>query len=952
MMPSLKKLKLPFSDLFWPNVAARVAEFADGETRVVVVPQRVHVAALRAALGAHIAASGLGAIAVPRITTLEDWIAAEADFAGPGRSDAARRIALFEALANTGGVAQRLLGASAEARWALARQLLALCDSLTLAASGWRSGAGDADGAAHERTSVAAPSRLSAMLRAAYRGRAWIAASPEAELVLGLWPVVRDDRDQLDSPTRMLRTLARQADDPPGPIVMISDTAPLPAWTQDFIERAARRTPALAIEVDVAGTLADSPVWLAAWPELGANDASRDPSYESHDAPRIDLLTRARMLGASAAPLAHVELIATTGLEDEAVCAAEAVLAAIDAGHARIALVALDRVVARRVRALLDRAEVVVVDELGWKLSTTSAAGALMRWLELADPATPEVETDVLLDWLKSPFTWNDVPDRQALIAAIERAVRANNLARGWSALLDALAAANDEASQTARVRLAALRRTLSAPAAARPPRDHFEWLAAALVANGMHAALAHDAVGADLLSLLAKLSAEAGAAFGAVPSRGAGPLLVFDAWRAFVGDALENSVYREQGTDSPVRLVSLAGAALRVFDAVIVVGADARHFPAQGEERPLFAPALAAELGLADRDADQRYQLAGLAMLLATAQRVTVSWQAQVDGEANALAAPLERLRMVERLAHGHELQGTHVWTTGTVTAQPGTMPRPIAPTRVPARLSPSLYNTLRSCPYRYFARGMLGLVPQDEVSEDAGKRDYGEVVHRILQNFHETPDVEITSDAAALEVLLRAASDAVFGPLLATNGEYIGWRERWLAIIPSYVAWLIAWRNDGWRFESAETPRKHGLALADGRSLTLTGRVDRIDRQTRGSGGDRAIAILDYKAWPKKALQEALAAPIEDVQLPFYRLLARDALHADARYLSVDKDEVEEVCFTADLDALADTLETRIVDEFSRLASGAALPAHGAESTCVHCDARGLCRKGSWSE
>ena len=950
-MPSVEKLKLPLSDSFWPNVAAHVAEFADGGTRVVVVPQRLHVAALRAALAGHIAARGLAAIAVPRITTLADWIAVEADVAGPGRSDAVRRIALFEALANT-GLAERLLGASAAARWALARQLLALCDSLTLAASGWLS---VANGAAHERLSAAAPSRLSAMLRAAYRGRAWIAASPEAELVLGLWPVVRDDRDRLDAPTRMLGTLARLADDPPGAIVIVSDTAPVPAWTQDFIERAARRTPVLGIGVDVANTLGDAPVWLAAWPELGANQASRDASHEfdgSHDAPHADLLTRARALGASASPLVHVELIATTGLEDEAVCAAESVLAAIDAGHTRIALVALDRVVARRVRALLERAAVVVVDELGWKLSTTSAAGALMRWLELADPATPEVETDVLLDWLKSPFTWNDVPDRQALIAAIERAVRSNNLARGWSALLDALAAANDATSQTARVRLAALRRTLNVPAGARLPGEHFEWLAAALAANGMHAALAHDAVGSDVLGLLARLSVEAETTNASQAERSAGPRLSFDAWRAFVGDALENTVYREQGTDSPVRFVSLAGAALRVFDAVIVVGADARHFPAQGEERPLFAPALAAELGLADRDADQRHQLAGLAMLLATAQRASVSWQKRVEGEANALAAPLERLRMVERLAHKQKLQVEHVWSFHTVTAQPGTMPRPVATARVPERLSPSLYNTLRTCPYRYFARGMLGLVAQDEVSEDRGKRDYGEVVHRILQNFHETPDVEETADAAALEALLRSASDAVFEPLLASNGEYIGWRERWLAIAPSYVAWLIAWRDAGWRFESAETPRRHALALADGRALMLTGRVDRIDRQTRGSSHERAIAILDYKARPKKDLQDALAAPIEDVQLPFYRLLARDALHADARYLSVDKDQVEEVCFTADLDALADALETRIVDEFSRLASGAALPAHGAQSTCVHCDARGLCRKGSWSE
>ena len=46
-------------------------------------------------------------------------------------------------------------------------------------------------------------------------------------------------------------------------------------------------------------------------------------------------------------------------------------------GKQEIAVIAQDRVVSRRLRALLERAGVLVADETGWKLSTTRAAAAL-----------------------------------------------------------------------------------------------------------------------------------------------------------------------------------------------------------------------------------------------------------------------------------------------------------------------------------------------------------------------------------------------------------------------------------------------------------------------------------------------------------------------------------------------------------------------------------------------
>ena len=62
-------------------------------------------------------------------------------------------------------------------------------------------------------------------------------------------------------------------------------------------------------------------------------------------------------------------------------CAAACVLRHLEAGRVPVALGAIDRVLTRRVRALLGVRGVVVRDETGWKLSTTRAAAHVMSAL-------------------------------------------------------------------------------------------------------------------------------------------------------------------------------------------------------------------------------------------------------------------------------------------------------------------------------------------------------------------------------------------------------------------------------------------------------------------------------------------------------------------------------------------------------------------------------------------
>ncbi len=84
-------------------------------------------------------------------------------------------------------------------------------------------------------------------------------------------------------------------------------------------------------------------------------------------------------------------------LESEAQAAAAQVITALNAGAQRVALVTQDRLLARRIRSLLERQGHALDGETGWKLATTRAAAALMAWLRAAAIAAP---ADAWLDWL------------------------------------------------------------------------------------------------------------------------------------------------------------------------------------------------------------------------------------------------------------------------------------------------------------------------------------------------------------------------------------------------------------------------------------------------------------------------------------------------------------------------------------------------------------------------
>jgi ATP-dependent helicase/nuclease subunit B len=122
----------------------------------------------------------------------------------------------------------------------------------------------------------------------------------------------------------------------------------------------------------------------------------------------------------------------------------------------------------------------------------------------------------------------------------------------------------------------------------------------------------------------------------------------------------------------------------------------------------------------------------------------------------------------------------------------------------------------------------------------------------------------------------------------------------------------------------------------LSDGTEIELYGRIDRVDE----SAGGRSL--IDYKTKSLVSLRKAMH---EDIQLPAYALLAEGAV--EAAYVALDDARVASLPCPDSLEVVAAAQGERLVQVFSALHAGAALPAHGADAVCQWCEARGLCRR-----
>ena len=957
MMPSPDILLAEYEDIIEQGVTRILHQhesaLPDLSRLTVFVPGSQLPTRFRRCLLDQLQAAGHGAVIPPWLGTFEQWINENIPLPDAGRTvitEQARCLLFIDALNEHPGLF------SGGNQWQLTRALLSLFDELALN-----------DVSTVEASSV----EWQQCIASAYRSSEQETLShrhlqKEAEIVHTLWRAWREELDErmlLDGTGAYIERLRRAPSYIPADerFYLLAGT-PMSRTETTIIEVLQAREQCTVIASESTSAI-----------ETTANQ--RQPLYEFihsvYDYQSMPLRERASRFAANAGAFEPpFSIFYSDSAEAEARAVELQTRLWLLEGRSDIGIVSEDRRLSRRVRALLERADVFIQDAAGWSLSTTSASAVLERWLECIEQ---DFDYRPMLDLLKSHFIDSGL-ERETHLQAVYRLehdiILHENIGHGltryrnqmkyrlhrlehWPEktydhvlqLLQQLEAASHYLLQLYRAEKAV------------PLAGFLEAFETSLSQLGLTQSFANDAAGKLVLATLQQMK---------TGFDHASPKMHWRDFRTWLGMTLEDSLFSPQNEDSPVRLMTLQQAEHQRFDALIIAAADRQHLPGKAAASPFFNQSVRRSLGLGDWEQEREQRLAQFKRLLLSSDDILITCKREENGEPAPLSPWIEALQhfyqqsmasvgqagmtLENRTLPGLLETDSAVFICDTTELPPiPARPAPPMPAQImPPRISASAHQRLINCPYQYFAGYALGLKAPDEIREELQKSDYGERVHRILNAFHthvahlpEPFTAKLSSENRQTAIdHMASLSAAVFKQDLEDNALHRSWLHRWLQHIPAYIDWQIE-QQQQWRIHATEQNCETALPGAD---VALYGRIDRID----ADGDDRCI--IDYKtgSTPRQADVDSG----EDVQLASYALL--DEHTRRVMYLALDNSDGKVRTAASLQDEQLLELRTATADRLRDIVrmqkQGHAMPAWGDATSCGYCDFAGLCRRQIW--
>ncbi|MEO7247566.1 MAG: double-strand break repair protein AddB [Novosphingobium sp.] len=593
-------------------------------------------------------------------------------------------------------------------------------------------------------------------------------------------------------------------------------------------------------------------------------------------------------LGAGQRRLSGVRLIESAHPGEESLAIALTIREALEEPEKRVALLTPDRELAARVIAQLERWGIEADDSAGTPLPQT-AAGRL--FLMLAEVAASQAAPVPLLALLGHPYAGEAFGRAEWLdhVRALDLALRGPRPAPGLAPLREIAARLDAKNKGIAAWWLQV--ETLFAPllALGEEPRlgDAINALAAAAeaISGGK---VWGGADGRALAGFVEDLRSAAD---------GVGTRIDAEGLATMLRDTLDRIAVRPPWGGHPrLAIYGLIEARMSRADLVICGGMTEGTWPAAPAPEPLLAPAVLRALGVPD--GDFRIGLSAHDLAAALGAPEVVLSHAKRDASGPAIPS---RFVLRVRAMLGSDLLKAHrddrpvrmaqaLNDPPTVPSHPRPAPRPSTQQRdVPIAVTG--LDRLRGDPYQFYASAILGLRKLDEIDAEPTAAWRGEVVHKVLENWHKNGGALLPY---AQEQLARMSAH----PLV--RGLWWPRLERALLWIEEQVA---ARQSEGHIVLASEAKGEMTHA-----GVKITGRADRIDRNADG-----ALAIIDYKTGKppsKKMVADGFA-----LQLGLIGLMARQGAFAGVagaperfEYWSLQKDKKSSTGFGSIAEAVVD--------------------------------------------
>ena len=862
---------------------------------------------------------------LPRVLGLAQWLKETPGLRheGPLKSDLERWFEVYKTLSDRPQLSDMLSDSSDASKWALAKNIIEVCDLLS-----------DATLSIFDDV---VESALSDAIKKAYQGAAGQVVEFETRIVLAFWENISHSRDPVVRQRRAIGLRLRELTEaPPSQPLIYVETAP----SSPGFERAiAQLWDAYAEKVSFHHCLIDQSS-VALWPEcLREEMSSRDAVIQSNRQQYFHEITKKQRL-----------IYKATGFEDAAWQGAGAIQEFLQDGHQHIALIAQDRLVARRIRALLARFGdgLSVHDETGWKLSTTRAAASVMSWIEIVRQANGPTSIE-LMDFLKNPYIdWSiwGITDEQAsdYLSHLENRLIEADVRASWQGVL--LALQTEQSQFDAISRLVHSLKELGQKwlAANQTCTEWLDFLEADLKELGMMTALTKDVAGQQLLQSLLPMKLLKDHS------------LRQSEWLSLLSSMLEDASYIESNprAKASVTILPLSATRLRRFDAWVMVGCDDGQLPSVSESPMFLSGELKKILGCKTQAMEFDQQAMDLSQLMMSHSHWRMIWQSIGSAGEPRQASPwLQRLY----INHSDLLKQRMEWQARAYDPVTVSQPAPSLPEDFikPTSISPSAYRALRECPYRYYVTRLLGLKEKSTLDAEVDLSLVGQTLHAALRDFyHGLKTQAIQSDnpyekVKLLRQRLYAISNKHFKPLLDVDGRWLAAWIEWETLIPDWINWHVAREEAGWVFHDGEKPVGFDLLTNVG-NIRVSGFVDRLDVHP-----EHGVEVIDYKYSSKASINKKKNHIEDDPQLVIYaKAVDRDDMVnrlpvCNASWVSIK--EAETVIEVEDLFEHVNQLPKQMIADLEALWGGSPVMASAPDSICQYCQARGVCRKGMWS-
>ena len=646
-------------------------------------------------------------------------------------------------------------------------------------------------------------------------------------------------------------------------------------------------------------------------------------------------------------PISTRRLVSAQSMEESAWAALQCILDWRAQGIDDIGLVALDRKMLRRLRALLERAGESLADGSGWALDTTVAASAVTG---LNDLLLDQATTQSVLEWVHSPFVRKGLGERLGFKADDRQ--RLDEALRAFG--------------RVAPIRLKALSdqgllpmQTLAQKAAVRQARQPLaawaEMLLEAIEETGLESELAQDTAGQALSAAVQQLRAESISDTNPIEA----PL-----WQALLQEALSQSRFVAPVADAHVRVCALSSLSWAAPKAVLVLGADPQRLP----ERPVaefFEPRRFAEMGLANPpeliEAEGFGQLVSVWMkplpmvFMACAEKPDSKAEFSNWIELLAMVRPdwTDRQNAAALVGH-YEL---NLQPDAARTDEP-TVFRGV----LPAQISVTELQRLVDCPYQFYLQRLLGFAPVADLEEESPPTDLGSLMHQVLADAtmaHQTEAdwadwLEQAIDTRLARPFSRRKEDDSFR-LMVPSALHAKLRAEAKALVPRLSVWLKSREQElaPSAVSGAARPKTQTETAVE-REITALGILikGRIDRWEETNGG---ALLIDFKTSDPKTLEKNIKKADRDVQLPLYAwLIGPKETAVDARYISIRRSAIKEIGLAQasgqPIAQLTDAVLEQVSQALRGLSEGAVIEPLGMtreKTVCDRCNVRGICRR-----